>query len=109
MSKKLKKGENYLERIPVRKEDLEWTKDEKDLVTLNIRNKGFFNFLAQKLFKKPKVSYIHLEENVSFRMRMIDCVGYIVDGALGGKSLGPPGLFKVEIFCLHEVCAVAVH
>ena len=72
MSKKLKKGENYLERIPVRKEDLEWTKDEKDLVTLNIRNKGFFNLIAQKLFKKPKVSYIHLEENGSFIWQCLD-------------------------------------
>ena len=72
MSKKLKKGENYLERIPVRKEDLEWTKDEKDLVTLNIRNKGFFNLIAQKLFKKPKVSYIHLEENGSFIWQCFD-------------------------------------
>ena len=72
MSKKLKKGENYLERIPVRKEDLEWTKDEKDLVTLNIRNKGLFNLIAQKLFKKPKVSYIHLEENGSFIWQCLD-------------------------------------
>lgn len=66
MSKKIKKDENYLERIPVRKENLEWTKDEKDIVTISIRNKGVFNFIAQKLFKKPKVSYIHLEENGSF-------------------------------------------
>ncbi len=66
MSKKIKKDENYLERIPARKENLEWTKDEKDIVTISIRNKGVFNFIAQKLFKKPKVSYIHLEENGSF-------------------------------------------
>ena len=72
MSKKIKKGENYLERIPARKESLEWTVDEKDIVTINIHNKGFFNFIAQKLFKKPKITYVHLEENGSFIWQIMD-------------------------------------
>ena len=79
MSKKLKKGENYLERIPVRKEDLEWTKDENNIVTLSIRNKGFFNFIAQKLFRKPKISYIHLEENGSFIWQVMDGKKNLID------------------------------
>lgn len=28
------------------KEGLEWTKDENDIVTISIRNKGIFNFIA---------------------------------------------------------------
>ena len=72
MSKKIKKGENYLERIPARKENLEWTCDDKGIVTINIHNKGFFNLIAQKLFKKPKISYIHLEENGSFIWQIMD-------------------------------------
>ena len=72
MSKKLKKGENYLERIPARKEGIEWTTDEKGIVTISVRNKGVFNFIAQKLFKKPKISYIHLEENGSFIWQTMD-------------------------------------
>ena len=47
-----KKAENYLERIPCRKEGLRWSvQDEK--VTLEIDNKGIFNKIAQKLLKKP--------------------------------------------------------
>ena len=79
MSKKLKKGENYLERIPARKDGLEWTKDENDIVTLNIRNKGFFNFIAQKLFKKPKISYVHLDEHGSFIWQLFDGQKNIID------------------------------
>ena len=79
MSKKLKKGENYLERIPARKDTVEWTADEKGIVTLNIHNKGFFNFIAQKFFKKPKVSYVHLEENGSFIWQIMDGKKNIID------------------------------
>lgn len=34
-------------------------------------------------FVPEEAADIHLDENVSFRMRMIDCVGYIVPGAIG--------------------------
>lgn len=79
MGKKIKKDENYLERIPARKEGLEWTCDDKGIVTINIHNKGFFNFLAQKLFKKPKISYIHLEENGSFIWQVMDGKKNLID------------------------------
>ena len=70
--KKKKLDKNYLEKIPVRKESVEWTADENGIVTINIHNKGLFNFIAQKLFKKPKISYIHLEENGSFIWLLLD-------------------------------------
>lgn len=66
MSKKQKGSENYLERIPLRPEGLEWSTDENGIVTLHIENKGVFNRVAQKLLKKPKVSYVHLDETGSF-------------------------------------------
>ena len=70
--KKTQKEENYLERIPQRKEGLQWKTDEGGKVTLCIENKGFFNFLAQKLFKRPRISYVHLDENGSFVWPLID-------------------------------------
>lgn len=70
--KKNNKTENYLEKIPVRREDIGWKVDDKDMVTLEIENKGVFNRIAQKLFKRPKVSYIHLDENGSFTWLQID-------------------------------------
>ena len=70
MKKKLEK--NYLERIPVHPEGIPWTVDENGIVTLEIENKGAMNRIAQKLLKKPKVSYIHLDKTGSFVWPLID-------------------------------------
>ena len=48
---KKKTGENYLERVPVRG-DFKWSADDENKVTIEIENKGFFNRIAQKIFKK---------------------------------------------------------
>ena len=69
MKKKIE--ENYLEKIPVRAE-IEWDTDSDGNVTLHIENKGVMNRIAQVLFKKPKVSYIHLDEMGSFIWPLID-------------------------------------
>ena len=46
--------------------------DDNKMVTLYIENKGVFNTLAQKFLKKPKVSYVHLDETGSFIWPLID-------------------------------------
>ncbi len=66
------KKENFLEKIPSRKEGINWTTDDKKIVTLEIENKGIFNRIAQKLFKKPKISFIHLDEMGSFIWPLLD-------------------------------------
>lgn len=70
--KSIKIDKNYLEKIPVRHSDIDWKADENGLVTLEIKNTGLFNRIAQKLFKKPKISYVHLDENGSFVWPLID-------------------------------------
>ncbi len=70
--KKNKIPENYLEKIPVKSQAIGFSVDEKNIVTLELENKGIFNKVAQKLFKKPRVSYIHLDENGSFVWTQID-------------------------------------
>lgn len=72
MSKKQKLSENYLEKRPIRSESIAWTTDEEGMVTLSIENKGLFHRIAQKLLKKPKVSYIHLDEIGSFVWPLLD-------------------------------------
>ena len=79
MKKKKQEG-NYLDRIPKRKTGMDFT-EEDGIVTLNIENKGVFNKIAQKFFKKPKISYIHLDEFGSF-------VWLISDGRDDITSLG---------------------
>lgn len=64
--------ENYLERIPKRPDELGFSVTEEGLVVLEIENKGVFNRIAQKLFKKPKISYIHLDEMGSFNFQTMD-------------------------------------
>ncbi len=81
MKKKEKISKNYLEKIPARKSGLEWTADSEGNVTLNIQNTGIFNKVAQKLFKKPPVTYVHLDEHGSF-------VWQIADGERDISSLG---------------------
>ena len=65
-------SKNYLEKIPQRPASIGWNTDEKGIVTLEIENKGWANRLAQKLFKRPRVSYVHLDEMGSFIWPLID-------------------------------------
>lgn len=65
--------ENYLDNIPKISHELDWKTDENGIVTLAKENRGIFNVIAQKLFKKPKISYIHLDELGS-------CVWLKIDG-----------------------------
>lgn len=71
MKRKKLLSKNYLERIPQKNSAIGWSENEGK-VTLEIENKGIFNRLAQKLLKKPKISYVHLDENGSFIWPLID-------------------------------------
>lgn len=64
--------ENYLDKIPVRKDRLEWSVEKNDKIVLKVENKGVANKFAQMLFKKPKVSFIHLDGMGSFIWKTID-------------------------------------
>ena len=70
-------SENYLERKPARPEGISWSADENGIITLDIENTGAFNRIAQKFFKKPKVTHIHLDEMGSFVWPLLD----------GGKNI----------------------
>ncbi len=72
MKKKQIKPQNFLDKKPLRHPDLKWETDENGLVTLAIENKGVFNRIAQKVFKKPKISYVHLDEMGSFIWPLLD-------------------------------------
>ena len=70
--KKKKTAENYLDRVPVRSGSVGWKADEKGIVTLEIENTGWANRIAQTLFFRPKISYVHLDELGSFVWPLID-------------------------------------
>lgn len=70
--KRKKQPKNYLDLIPARAEGLEWTRDDEDIVVLEVENTGVFNRIAQKLFKRPKVTKVHMEQFGSFLWPLID-------------------------------------
>ncbi len=63
---------NYLEKIPVQNAKIAWSKDDDGIVILEVENKGVFNRIAQKIFKKPPVTYVHLDNMGSFVWPLID-------------------------------------
>ena len=71
-TKHVKKETNYLEKIPKKPEHISWTKDDNGIVTISYENKGIFNRIAQKLFHKPKISYVHFDKFGSFVWPLID-------------------------------------
>ena len=83
--------ENYLERIPSRSASLTWKTDDKGVV-LEIENKGWVNRIAQKLFFRPKVSYVHLDKLGTFIWPLIDGkkniteLGKLVDAEFGEEA-----------------------
>ncbi len=56
----------YLERNTARAAAIKWSEAADGIITLEIENKGIFNRIAQKLFSKPRISYIHLDIIGSF-------------------------------------------
>ena len=72
MKKKKVIPANYLERVPLRNEEIGWSVDVAGKVTLEVENKGIANKIAQKILKKPRISYIHLDDNGSFVWKIID-------------------------------------
>lgn len=63
---------NYLEYIPVRNEHLTWKTNAGGIVTLNVENTGFFNRFAQKYFRRPRYTHVHLDTLGSFIWPLID-------------------------------------
>ncbi len=83
--------ENFLDKIPV-KSEIKWEKSEDGSVTLHVENKGAMNKIAQLVFKKPKVSFIHLDEMGNFVWPLIDGektvyeIGVLVKEHFGEKA-----------------------
>jgi len=90
--KKTVKLEDFIKQIPVHKEGLGWSQDEGGKVTLEMENKGVANRIAQVLLRKPKISYIHLDEMGSVVWPLIDgerdieAIGVAVKEACGEKA-----------------------
>ncbi|MCI7107254.1 MAG: PqqD family protein [Lachnospiraceae bacterium] len=90
MAKKQK--ENYLDYIPRPNTLFEWNRNESGKIEVKVHNKGVFNKIAQIIFKKPKYSYIELDEFGSFVWEQMDGkrsifeIGILVREQFGEKA-----------------------
>lgn len=70
--KKQKETDNYLDYIPRKNPEFGWKEKENGRVEVTVVNKGFYNRVAQIFFRRPKVSYIELDEYGSYLWLQID-------------------------------------
>ena len=68
----MKQNKNYLDFVSSIKESLEWKELESGMIQIKMENAVVFNFISQKLFGRPRFSYIDLEEFGSFIWKQID-------------------------------------
>ena len=57
----MKEKKNYIDNIP-KINDMKWDVSEDGIVEITVENTGFYNTIAQKIFKKPRYSFIKLDE-----------------------------------------------
>ena len=87
-----KQKENYLDYIPKHNERFSWEEKENGIAVIKVPNTGFFNRVAQLVFRRPKFSYISLDEFGSFIWKQIDGVktvyeiGQAVKAEFGDKA-----------------------
>lgn len=67
-----KNKENFLDFIPVCNPGYAWEKDKNGNVVVCVVNKGFYHWIAQTFFKRPRISHIRLDRYGSFIWRQID-------------------------------------
>ena len=91
----MKEKKNYIDNIP-KINDMKWDVSEDGIVEITVENTGFYNTIAQKIFKKPRYSFIKLDEYGSFVWQKID----------GKKSIYEIGK---ELQAVHEGAATQLY
>lgn len=79
LMKKKKQQKNYLDLIPERAAEMNWRQDEDGIIVLEVENTGIFNRIAQKLFRRPKYTQVHMEKYGSFLWPLIDGERTVMD------------------------------
>lgn len=67
-----KQKKNYLDLIPERADGLSWEKGEDNIIVLQTENTGLFNRMAQKLFRRPRFTNVHMDKYGSFLWPLLD-------------------------------------
>ena len=95
-----KQKDNYLDYVPKHNSLFEFRDNKKGHVEIKVHNKGLFNRIAQLIAKKPKYSYIELDEFGTYIWRQIDGVRSIYDiGQLVKQHFGEKAEPLYERLC----------
>lgn len=82
------KKENYLDKVPFIPERVKWEEDDGKVFVIQ-EHKGFFPFIANKIFNTPKKSRVELEAFGTFVWKSIDGKRTIFDiGKLVSQKFG---------------------
>lgn len=73
------KHDNFLDYIPIISDEITWSVDSNHLVRIEKCNRGIYNRIAQVLFKRPKKSYIDLDQYGSFIWKNLSSTNTIYD------------------------------
>lgn len=61
MAKKKRLPQNYMDIIFIPNPERDWKVREDGVVVIDVTNRGFFHWIAQKFFHRPRVSHIALD------------------------------------------------
>lgn len=73
---------NYLDFIPVHRESCCYRMGDSGDVTILQENRGLFHWIAQKVFHRPRISQIHLDEMGNFIWPLMDGERTVYDIAM---------------------------
>ena len=69
---KYKVAVNYMDTVYVPSENVPFEENDEGKIVLKTENKGFYNTVAQKLFHKPRFSYITLDGHGTVLWKCLD-------------------------------------
>lgn len=79
MAKKKRISPNYLDSIPLRRDDHPWRVKDDGMVEVDMEHKGFYASIAQRFFHKPRISHIALDKYGSLVWQSMDGVNNVGD------------------------------
>ena len=95
-----KQKDNYLDYVPKHNSLFECRENKKGHVEVKVHNKGIFNRIAQLIARKPRYSYIELDDFGTFVWHSIDGVRSIYDiGQLVKEHFGDKAEPLYERLC----------
>ncbi len=77
---------NYLDFVPVVNEECSFFMEKDGQIIIEIENKGFFNVIAQKIFRRPRFTKVHLDSMGNFIWPHINGENSIYDISLFVKE-----------------------